>query len=872
MTDIWTPGPPPAPTQPLPPGLPLANQWNQAAGCMPSGCSLSVVGNVILDCTEGASISYAANGNLVWSLALNDGSSPPNVALQQWAGGAVIATPITVSGVDGSTIFDAPVYLAEDPVDPLGAVTKQYVDAQVADAEGILDAPSDGNYYGRRNAAWSPVLPEAPIDGQVYGRQSLSWTPISASFLPLTGGTITGNLTVNGVMTVHGSNSFVLDGPAGGQRAFLSASGGAFRWQMQLADYTQETGNNTGSNFTLTAIGDTGAFLSTPLSINRATGAVTIAAATGTSPGAPTLILNKATVAPQGSLIQGQRNGLTRWQLNLANFNAELGGNLGSNFSIDRFDDTGAQLGVSPLLINRQTGLATFGYSVTVTATLTAVMAVVTQGVQLNGTPGNRWVGGTQSGGSTFRWAMEFGNATPESGSNAGSDFVLHAFSDAGAMLSPDPLTITRSNGRVTFGAMPSIPGGFLNYVLATNGAGVLTWTPPGGGGGGIADAPTDGAMYARFNATWEHITSADVTDLAATLAPYALTANVPGPSPTFPIMDGSANAGSSSFWSRGDHVHPSDTSRIPDAPANSQNYARNNNAWVQFQPFTDAPGDGQVYGRGQFAWRAIAAYTLPPATTTTLGGVKPDGATITAAVDGTITSHPIGENRIINGNFPINQRGYASGTALAAAVYGHDRWKAGAAGCTYSFTAALPDTIVTISAGTLTQVIEAGWIEGGVYTLSWTGTAQARVYQGAPAGAYAASPIVTASLPAGANTIVEFNTGTVVRAKLEIGSAATAFNRQSMAKIRDDCERYYRLFNDVYLSGYEVVGSSLTVPILFPTMRAAPTGAFALTYSSNAATYNIGLIHPNSCYLFGSPTAAGTFIVQGNITLNAEL
>lgn len=37
------------------------------------------------------------------------------------------------------------------------------------------------------------------------------------------------------------------------------------------------------------------------------------------------------------------------------------------------------------------------------------------------------------------------------------------------------------------------------------------------------------------------------------------------------------------------------------------------------------------------------SSYVLPVATTTALGGVKPDGTTITATADGTITSTPSG-------------------------------------------------------------------------------------------------------------------------------------------------------------------------------------------------------------------------------------
>lgn len=66
-------------------------------------------------------------------------------------------------------------------------------------------------------------------------------------------------------------------------------------------------------------------------------------------------------------------------------------------------------------------------------------------------------------------------------------------------------------------------------------------------------------------------------------------------------------------------------------------------------------------------------------------------------------------KNRIIDGGFIINQRGYTSGTSLSAGSYGHDRWKAGSGGGTYTFTQGSlgVNTTVTITAGTLVQVIE---------------------------------------------------------------------------------------------------------------------------------------------------------------------
>ena len=69
--------------------------------------------------------------------------------------------------------------------------------------------------------------------------------------------------------------------------------------------------------------------------------------------------------------------------------------------------------------------------------------------------------------------------------------------------------------------------------------------------------------------------------------------------------------------------------------------------------------------------------YVLPPASTTVLGGVKVDGTTIKAAVDGTISTVfvPINDNRIINGDMRIDQRNNgASGTV--SGVYTVDRWQ----------------------------------------------------------------------------------------------------------------------------------------------------------------------------------------------------
>lgn len=201
--------------------------------------------------------------------------------------------------------------------------------------------------------------------------------------------------------------------------------------------------------------------------------------------------------------------------------------------------------------------------------------------------------------------------------------------------------------------------------------------------------------------------------------------------------------------------------------------------------------------------------------------------------------------NLIFNGNFRVNQRAYASGASLSAGAFGHDRWKAGASGGNYSFTQGAYSTQITVAANkSIIQVVEDMHVGGGAYTLSWEGTAVARigVDSATPSGNFATSPITVSGQSADAVISVEFtganaaggsslgtNTGTIAKVQLQPGRAASVFKPREAALERLLCQRYY--YRNQFSAGSRIAGhiyNTNSIQVFFPTfpvsMRAAPT------------------------------------------------
>lgn len=109
--------------------------------------------------------------------------------------------------------------------------------------------------------------------------QQAARAAIGTGYLPLTGGTLTGPLTVAAptLSLTAGAGadaSFIMGSPAGRFRGIFGRTGALSRWVTYQGDNIPETGSNAGSNYSIGRYNDAGTFVDLPLAISRATGIV----------------------------------------------------------------------------------------------------------------------------------------------------------------------------------------------------------------------------------------------------------------------------------------------------------------------------------------------------------------------------------------------------------------------------------------------------------------------------------------------------------------------------------------------------------------------------------------------------------------------
>lgn len=262
------------------------------------------------------------------------------------------------------------------------------------------------------------------------------------------------------------------------------------------------------------------------------------------------------------------------------------------------------------------------------------------------------------------------------------------------------------------------------------------------------------------------------------------------------------------------------------------------------------------------------------------------------------------GKNWLINCGIPINQRVFAGG-ALAAGVYGYDRWKAGTGGCNITIS---PTTgVFTHTSGPLQQVIEdSNHLRNRALTFSvedLTGGSLSVSVGGATgtitAGAGRRSVTLT---PTGSGDVTVQLTGTGVtysRPQLEIGSTATGFEYRNRVQELILCQRYYRKSYDATVApgtstatgAFVILLQSLTsasytagMQIVFGyPMRAAPTvlvypkgggasGSITDDTAGTARTASVTAIGQSGFYVFASTVGSTQINLQGHWTAEAEL
>jgi len=142
------------------------------------------------------------------------------------------------------------------------------------------------------------------------------------------------------------------------------------------------------------------------------------------------------------------------------------------------------------------------------------------------------------------------------------------------------------------------------------------------------------------------------------------------------------------------------------------------------------------------------------------------------------------------------------------------------------------------------------------------------------PANAWGTGNLVGAN---GAASLVATNGATLslTGVKLEIGSVATPFNRQSLAKSMADCQRYYQVLGgaQILVAGYNGAGSGINNCLPYPVvMRASPTVTFSGVTYANASSLTTGGVTSNMVTTQCLITALGSGYAIGTMQMSAEL
>jgi hypothetical protein len=330
----------------------------------------------------------------------------------------------------------------------------------------------------------SPVFtgdPQAPTPATNDNDTSIATTAYVqanlAAYLALTGGALTGNITVTTASPVLRLNKN--GGSAAGVAVYDNASGFE-RWGLVLGSSTAESGSNNGSDFALQRFDDGGTLLDNPIAIPRSTGIVAFnQSPTGPTPAASDSSNKLATTAFVGGsyaplaspALTGNPTAPTPAPGNNTISIATTAFIVASFAPLASPILTGAPKAPTPAAASNDTSVATTAFVKSLGyvsggpflaltgGTLTGPLSVQYSNPQISliKTAAGQFAAIFGLNGSNNRWAIAFGDPTAEGGSNTGSNFLISRYNDAGAGID-NPISIARNTGVVSFAASPTVP------------------------------------------------------------------------------------------------------------------------------------------------------------------------------------------------------------------------------------------------------------------------------------------------------------------------------------------------------------------------------------------------------------------------------
>lgn len=292
-------------------------------------------------------------------------------------------------------------------------------------------------------------------------------------YLPLAGGTLTGNLlgtTSSFSGNVNSQGAFVVNRAGATSKGIFSQTSASNRWFFG-ANATSESGSNLGSNFVVERYSDAGASLGNALTIERNSGNASFSGNVISSV-APTIgshLVNKtaldAAVADYLPLTAGTGFPLTGELLitkSAAGITLKnIAGAVGNTF-VQFQNNAGTRLGYVglPSVGNNNMAITAdlaaityngtshiFNSQITGTSAVFSSSVGATQNMTITGAAATiRSLGITTAG--SQRWLV-YANSDAESGSSAGSTFAISRYNDAGSFLG-SPITIARATGAIT--------------------------------------------------------------------------------------------------------------------------------------------------------------------------------------------------------------------------------------------------------------------------------------------------------------------------------------------------------------------------------------------------------------------------------------